>query len=83
MNVDFKIFQNDWNDFWEKLKSRSFWELEPEKRDDWFRGLGWAYVMLKPANQREQELAIQMFSGISEEYARRNAYVLCHGLPPL
>jgi hypothetical protein len=81
MAVTFETFTRDYNEFREKLGQRSFWELPVEKRDAWFHGLGWAFIMLK-ATPEENERASTLFESVTDEYARRQAYVLLHPLPP-
>lgn len=75
-NSTFEDFKRDWTDFRQKLGEKSFWDLPPEKREEWFAKLGQVYFMLEPLNKEDQKIAENMFLSISDEYARRASLIL-------
>jgi predicted nucleic acid-binding OB-fold protein len=78
--VEYKTFIADANEFRKKLGEKTFWALSEEKQDEWFKGLGWSFAMLKAETEEQNRLAGVIFQGIIEEFARRRAYMFLHPL---
>lgn len=76
MQSTFADFKRDWSDFRKKLGERTFWDLPVEERDKWFSALSQVYLMMEPLGELEAKMAVQMFTSVSDEYARRSTLVL-------